>query len=214
MRYFAIMNDNSIKPVTNVTKQRSTGIVYFDVDDKMFRYLTFITDAYESIRRKRILVPAYRIQQFVHEDWLNTRQIECLLTLDEEESEELNYFQSTDFNAGMLYSAVEKKAVTMLKETNENVVSGAYHIPNIQVVPKGCGCVEDSKVIEATIKAATDHFKAVYGKNLELDIYAWQRVKQYCGFFYRITRKEPCKEMTIADIEEALGYKIKVVSKK
>lgn len=40
MRYFAVMSDNSIKPVTHVSKQGSTGIVYFDVDDKMFRYLT------------------------------------------------------------------------------------------------------------------------------------------------------------------------------
>ena len=161
MRYFAVMNDNSIKVVTNVTKQKSTGIVYFDVDDKMFRYLTFIDD-YESLRCKRVLIPAYRIQQFIHEDWCDAQHVECLLSLDEEENEELNYFQSTDFNAGMLYSAVEKKAVTMLKETNENVVSGAYHIPNIQVVPKSCGHIDDSKVIEATIKAATEHFNSVY----------------------------------------------------
>ena len=126
----------------------------------------------------------------------------------------MNYFQSTDFNAGMLYSAVEKKTIAMLKETNEHSTSGAYHIPNIQVVPKGCGYIDDSKVIEATIKSATEHFNAVYGKSFELSIYAWQRVKQYCVFFYRITRKEIYKEMTVADIEKALGYKIKVVGEK
>lgn len=213
MRYFVIMNDHTIKPATNVSKCENSGRIYFDVDDKMYRYL-IVTREYSSRKFNRMLIPTNAFQRFIHEDWYETREIEYLLALDEEENEELNYFQSTDFNAGMLYSAIEKKTVAMLKETNENKVSGAYHIPNIQVVPKGCDFIDDSEVIEATIKAATEHFNAVYGKTLELDIYAWQRVKHYCVFFYRITRKELHKEMTIAEIEEALGYKIKVVGEK
>ena len=213
MRYFVIMHDHTIKPATNVSKCENPGRVYFDVDDKMYRYLTVVRE-YDCKRFNHIRIPAPAFQRFIHEDWYETREIEYIIALDEEENEELNYFQSTDFNAGMLYSAIEKKAITMLKETNENEVSGAYHIPNIQVVPKGCDHIDDSKVIEATIKAATDHFKAVYGKTLELNIYAWQRVKQYCVFFYRVTRKEVHKEMTIAEIEKALGYKIKVVGDK
>lgn len=210
MRYFVIMSDHVIKPATNVTKCDNSGRVYFDVDDKIYRYLTFGYDCRtEWGGTQRILVPMNSFQRFIHEDWIDTREIEYLIALNEKENEELNYFQSIDFNAGMLYSAIEKKAVTMFKETDEYSTSSTYHIPNIQVVPKGC--IEDSKVIETTIKSATEHFNAVYGKNFELDIYAWQRVKQYCIFFYRITRKEIHKEMTIAEIEEALGYKIKVV---
>ena len=211
MRYFVVMQDHTIKPATDVTKCESTDRIYFRVDNKMYRYLTVIRE-YDCKRFSHIRIPAPAFQQFLHDSWFETREIKYIIALDEEENEELNYFQSTDFNAGMLYSAVEKKAVTMLKETNEKKTSGTYHIPNIQVVPNGCDLVDDSKVIETTIKAATDHFNAVYGKTLELDIYAWQRVKQYCAFFYRISKKEVHKEMTVAEIEEALGYKIKVIS--
>jgi hypothetical protein len=206
------MNDHTIKPATNVSKCGKSDKVYFDVDDKMYRYLT-VTREYTCRKFNHLLIPANAFQRFMHEDWYETREIEYLLALDEEENEELNYFQSTDFNAGMLYSAIEKHAVKMLKErvysTKDN-----YSIPNIQLIPKGCETCNEGNTIDATIRAATEHFKAVYGKNLELDIYGWQRNKVYCVFFYRITRKEPCKEMTIAEIEEALGYKIKVVGEK
>ena len=212
MRYFVVMQDGVIKPATNVSKCENSGRVYFDVDAKMYRYLTFGYDCRTKWGgTQRILVPMNSFQQFIHEDWLDTREIKYILALNEEENEELNYFQSTDFNAGILYSAMEKKAVKMLKEKDVHSTHGEYSIPNIQVIPKNCATVDEGKTIDATIKAATEHFEAVYGKTFELDIYAWQRIKQYCIFFYRITRKEKYKEMTIAEIEEALGYKIKVV---
>lgn len=214
MRYFVVMNDHIIKPATNVTKCENSGRVYFDVDDKIYRYLTFGYDYRTKWGgTQRILVPMNSFQRFIHEDWIDTREIEYLIALDEKENEELNYFQSTDFNAGMLYSAIEKRAVKMLKERLHSTKDN-YSIPNIQLIPKGCETCNEGNTIDATIRAATEHFKAVYGKNLELDIYGWQRNKVYCVFFYRITRKEPCKEMTIAEIEEALGYKIKVVGEK
>ena len=206
------MHDGVIKPATNVSKQKNTGRVYFDVDGEMYRYLTFTYDC-EHYICKHIMIPLNSFQQFVHEDWLATREIKYLIALNEEENEELNYFQSTDFNAGMLYSAIEKNAVKMLKERVYSTKDD-YSIPNIQLIPKCCETCNEGNTIDATIRAATEHFKAVYGKNLDLDIYGWQRNKVYCVFFYRITRKEPCKEMTIAEIEEALGYKIKVVDKK
>jgi hypothetical protein len=213
MRYFVIMNDHIIKQATNVAKCENTGKVYFDVDDKMYRYLTLTCDC-EHYMIKRITVPLYSFQQFVNEDWFYTTQIKYLLALDEKENEELNYFQSTDFNAGMLYSAVEKDAVKMLKDRGVLSHSSNYSIPNIQLIPNCCEACNEGNTIDATIRTTTEHFKAVYGKSLELDIYGWQRNKVYCVFFYRITRKEPCKEMTIAEIEEALGYKIKVVGEK
>ena len=211
MKYFAVMYDGRLEPVVDVSKSRDGSTIYFTVGKAKFKYTPTIRD-FDKLHGG--VLPCNQFYIWLSHKWSNTRLVEYLLALDEKENEELNYFQSTDFNAGMLYSAIEKKTVTMLKETDEHSTSGAYHIPNIQVVPKGCSCVDDSKVIEATIKSATEHFKAVYGKTLELDIYAWQRVKQYCVFFYRITRKEIHKEMTIAEIEEALGYKIKVVGDK
>ena len=129
----------------------------------------------------------------------------------------MNYFQSVDdFNAGVLYSAVEKEAMRMLKDKGVLSHSSNYSIPNIQLIPKCCEACGEGRTIDAIIRTVTEHFKAVYGKNLELDIYGygWQHNKAYCVFFYCITRKEPCKEMTIAEIEEALGYKIKIVGDK
>lgn len=215
MRYFVVMSDGVIKPANNVTKCESTGRVYFDIDGKMYRYLIFIYN-YEDSKpwNRHILIPANCFQQFIHEDWYETRQIEYLLALDEEENEEMNYFQSTDFNAGMLYSAVEKEAVKMLKDKGVLFYSSNYSIPNIQLIPKDCETFNEGDIIDATIRAATEHFEAVYGKNFKLDIYGWQRIKQYCLFFYRISRKEQPKEMTITEIEEALGYKVKVIGGK
>lgn len=124
----------------------------------------------------------------------------------------MNYFQSVDFNAGVIYSGIEKHVVSMLEEPGTLSYSSNYSIPCIQLVPKNCSSKAEEEIIDATIRAITEHFDAVYGKNFTLNIYAWQHVKQYCLLFYSITRKELHKEMTIADIEEALGYKIKIVN--
>lgn len=210
MRYFAVMKDNSIKAVTNVTKQKSTGIVYFDVDDKMFRYLAFIDD-YENIRYRRVLIPAYRIQQFIHEDWYESQHVDCLLSLDEEENEELNYFQSTDFNAGIMYTYVEKLAVHMINNKDKQVASTEIVLPKVQLVPKGCGGISEADTICATMNGVTEHFNAVYGKSFILEFGNCYNMKQHICFPFTITRKTEYKEMTIADIEKALGYKIKVV---
>ena len=213
MRYFTIMHDGVIKPATNVTKCWKSERVYFDVDGKQYRYLTVIRE-YDSKRFNHIQIPAPAFQQFLHDDWFETREIKYIISLNEKENEELNYFQSTDFNAGMLYSAVEKCAIKILKENEGYSTHGEYSLPNIQLIPESCAACNEGRTIDATIRAATEHFEAVYGKTLELDIYGWQRIKQYCKFFYRISRKEIHKEMTIAEIEEALGYKIKVVGEK
>jgi hypothetical protein len=207
------MHDGVIKPATNISKHESTGRIYFDVDGKMYRYLTFVYD-HESSRpwNRRILIPANSFQQFIHEDWYETRQIEYFIALDEEENEELNYFQSTDFNAGVFYSAIEKATSSMIKE--ETFIKREFIIPAIQLIPKNCSFLKEEEIIKATANAATTHFDAVYGKSFSLDITSWLRVKQYVKFDYTVTRKECYKEMTVADIEEALGYKIKVVGEK
>lgn len=213
MRYFVIMNDHTIKPATNVSKCENSGRVYFDVDGKMYRYLT-VTREYSSRKFNRMLIPANAFQRFIHEDWYETREIKYLLALDEEENEEMNYFQSTDFNAGVMYTYVEKTVGLMLKDKGAISVLADFTIPAIQLIPKGAGSIQEGETIKATIKAATEHFEAVYGKNFNLNIYSWKMDKQYFKFEYSVKRKETYKEMTVAEIEEALGYKIKVVGDK
>ena len=213
MRYFVIMSDHTIKPATNVSKCWKSDKVYFDVDDKMYRYLTVVRE-YDSKRFNHIRIPSPAFQRFIQEDWYETREIEYLITLDEEENEEMNYFQSTDFNAGVMYTYVEKTVGRMLKDKGAISVLADFIIPAIQLIPKGAGSIHEGETIKATIKAATEHFDAVYGKNFNLNIYSWKMDKQYFKFEYSVKRKETYKEMTVAEIEEALGYKIKVVGDK
>jgi hypothetical protein len=77
MRYFVVMNDHVIKPATNVTKCDNSGRVYFDVDDKIYRYLTFGYDCRTKWGgTQRLLVPMNSFQRFIHEDWIDTKEIE------------------------------------------------------------------------------------------------------------------------------------------
>ena len=213
MRYFAIMYDGVIKPATDIAKCESTGKIYFSVDDKMYRYLT-VTREYDSKRFNRIRIPAPAFQRFLHEDWYETREIEYLLALDEEENEELNYFQSTDFNAGFIYNQVERHTAPLLDKNSATSLESEITIPRIQVMPKGCCSIQEMDALKATMRCVTEHFDAVYGKSFTLEFGSVYTQKQYFHFPYTVTRKTKAKEMTIAEIEEALGYKIKVVGEK
>lgn len=215
MRYFVVMSDGVIKPANGVTKCKSTGRVYFDIDGKMYRYLTLVYD-YESSRpwNRRVLIPANRFQQFIHEDWIDTREVEYLIALNEEENEELNYFQSTDFNAGFIYNQVERQVVPLIDKCSATSLEAEITIPRIQVTPKGCSAIQEMDTLKATMGCVIEQFDAVYGKSFTLEFGSVYTQKQYFHFPYIITRKTECKEMTIAEIEEALGYKIKVVGDK
>ena len=206
------MHDGTIKSATDVTKCERTDRIYFRVDNKLYRYLTVVRE-YDCKRFSHIRIPAPAFQRFIHEDWLETREFKYIIALNEEENEELNYFQSTDFNAGVMYTYIEK-TVGLVINAKDTGASGKFSIPAIQLLIENAGSILENDIIKATIKTATEHFDAVYGKNFSLDIHSWKRDKQYFKFEYRIDRKEKCKEMTIADIEEALGYKIKVVGDK
>lgn len=213
MRYFVVMSDGVIKPANNVTKCKSTGRVYFDIDGKMYRHLTFTCDC-EHYMIKRILVPVYSFQRFIHDDWFETGDIKYIIALNEEENEELNYFQSTDFNAGFIYNQVERHTAPLLDKNSATSLESEITIPRIQVMPKGCGSIQEMDTLKATMRCVTEHFDAVYGKSFTLEFGSVYTQKQYFHFPYIVTRKTNAKEMTIAEIEEALGYKIKVVGDK
>jgi hypothetical protein len=213
MRYFVVMNDHTIKPATNVSKCWKSDKIYFDVDDKMYRYLT-VAREYTCRKFNHLLIPANAFQRFMHEDWYETREIEYLLALDEEENEEMNYFQSTDFNAGFIYNQVERQVVPLINKCSADSLESEITVPRIQVMPKGCSAIQEMDTLKATMRCVVEHFDAVYGKSFTLEFGSVYTQKQYFHFPYIITRKTECKEMTIAEIEEALGYKVKVVGDK
>lgn len=126
--------------------------------------------------------------------------------------EELNYFQSTDFNAGVIYNQIERNVVKeIIKRKGIILYSSNISIPIIQLLPKGWSGVAQEKVIDATRKAVIQHFEAVYGNKFHLKFSEYQTNKQYIVLPYTVTRKEEYKEMTVAEIEKALGYKIRII---
>ena len=151
-------------------------------------------------------------RRYTGDIYFNVGDIKYLLELDDTEDEELNYFQSTDFNAGVIYNQIERGIVKHMLGCEGRVsYSTILSMPIIQLLPKSCGSVKEEEIIGATLKAVTQHFVAVYGNKFHLSFDEYWTKNQYINFSYTIRRKEQYKEMTISEIEKALGYKIKVV---
>ena len=219
MRYFAVMADNRILPAKDICRDQWHIGIHFSIGFTRFKYWPSWFHDYEETK-----VPKYcRLYTYpnffkqIDTDWFATKEVKMLIQLDETEDTDLNYFQSTDFNAGVIYGKIEKNIVNMIKNINSasSCFVGELCIPAIQLIPsKGyIGCAE-GELIETTVHTVIEHFDAVYGKSFTLNISSWKRDKQYFKFDFSIERKEIYKEMTVAEIEAELGYKIKVVSDK
>lgn len=200
MRAFVQTLDYDIIPATDVYE--TDEAVYFMLNDVKFKH-----DKKDSYRT---LTP---FQQFVNDKWLYTMRIRYLYLLNEEMNEELNYFESTDFNAGVIYCRIEKSVVKHLIQEEANEISISLDLPKIQMLVDGLFS-DEHKVMNNTLDVVRHHFEAVYGKSFAIDSMSWHKNKQYITINYKISRKVLPKEMTIKEIEEALGYKIKVVGDK
>lgn len=200
MRAFVQTLDYDIMPATNVYETEDA--VYFMLEDVKFKH-----DKKDSYR---VLTP---FQQLVNDKWLYTMRIRYLHLLDEEMNEELNYFESTEFNAGVIYCRIEKSVVKHLIQEGADEVSISLDLPKIQMLIDEVD-TDPHKVMENTLGVVKHHFEAVYGKSFTIDSMSWHKNKQYITINYKVSRKVQPKEMTIEEIEEALGYKIKVVGNK
>lgn len=200
MRYFVLTKDYEIVPAYMVYED--DGVQYFCANNRRYR---FWSDGINNSLR------FFSVQRRGGE-WQYTLDIKYLYKLNEEENEDLNYFESTDFNAGVIYARMEKVLVKNVINTEANEVVSFMELPKIQMTCYDSNC--DDKIINNTLEKVQKHFEAVYGKNYELIIHGWKYSKQYVCIDYRIVRKEHPKELTIKEIEELLGYKIKVVGEK
>ena len=213
MRYFAILYNGKIVPATNVCEGMFYDGIYFTVGSNRFKY-----DPYCHVEEIECgyRYPFHQVSfyKFKHEysEWYATDEIKYLLFLNEEEDSDLNYFQSTDFNAGVIYANIDKAMGSMLGSTITSIEK-EIKLPKIQVVLKSSGSIQEKETLDVTVDAVLEHFVAVYGEcfDIEMRHYNDPIKKQYIVFEAKITRKELVKEMTIAEIEDALGYKIKVV---
>lgn len=125
--------------------------------------------------------------------------------------------QSLDFIIGYVFAKVDKavfKHFWTYEHRNELIVS--IDVPKIWFGLTSCSSVTND--ITGSIKYSLrekicNNLKDSYPK---LDIVCERIVpeKQYIRFDFRVKRKEVVKKMTIAEVEEALGYKIEIVSDK
>lgn len=217
MRYFVLMSDGTVATATNVCEGHFYDGTHFTIGNIRFKYSpnSYLdeTCGYHYIKYLNHDKPFYKFKP-EYDEWYATDDIKYLLFLNEEEDEEMNYFQSTDFNAGIIYTCVEKTAVHMIKDKDRYAASTEVVLPKVQLVPDGCGVILEADTLWTTMKRVIEHFDAVYGKSFTLEFGNYYDKKQYFCFPYTIARKTEYKEMTITEIEEALGYKIKIVGEK
>lgn len=128
--------------------------------------------------------------------------------------------KSFDFNAGFVYAKLDKElfrhATRPATDSSESFVLSVlnvrvpkvwFNLPcdkNVKVTLT----TEQIKTLRGTIeRAAETHYPKF---NTNVSIYP---VEQYLAFSIKITKKEPpVKELTVKEIEERLGYKIKVIA--
>lgn len=217
MRLFAVMSDGSIVVPTNVDIEcYPHKRIEFTVNDKIYIYRDVYSDDYEMFDGNiRIHIPKTSFKVYHNYEWFFTDDVCCILITNPEEDEELNYFETTDFNAGIIYSKVERILAPALKNTKSKI-AGNITLPRIQLLPKVMfnGVTQDG-VLKNICNRVITHFNAIYGKQFELTFpNVTEEGKYYIEFHFEINRKEEYKEMTVAEIEKELGYKIKVVGEK
>lgn len=196
------MADGTMKPATNVVELYNEEI-QFKVDDALYKVFK---NGHEVIKLK-----IWRYGDAEDWDWLITKEVDCLCAFDEKESKDMNYFHSVDFNAGVIYGKIELGATKLLLEDDKlNKAFVRVVIPKTQFFPSSH---IDADIITMTHRAVEEHFEAVYGRYFTLSstITMDDLAEKYIAIKYVVTRKVQYKEMTVAEIEKALGYKIKVI---
>ena len=198
MRYFVLTKDYEIVPAYMVYKD--DRVQYFCANNRRYRF--WLDESHSSLR-------FFSVQRR-DGDWEYTLDIKYFYELNEKGNEELNYFDSTDFNAGYIYARMERSLHKHLDLGEKEEVTISMDIPKIQMV-LGTSDFKDAEIIKATLDMVENHFNATYGKNFSLDELTWNKYKQYIAVHFKISKKQKPKELTVTEIEKLLGYKIKIV---
>lgn len=125
--------------------------------------------------------------------------------------------QSLDFIAGYVFAKVDESIFKHFYRNNcEGEFGRGYCVPKIWFGLTSCSSVTnditgDKKYLLR--ESICNNLKDAYPK---LDIVCERIVpeKQYIRFDFRVKPREVVKKMTVAEVEEALGYKIEIVSDK
>lgn len=186
------------------------------VDDTEYCYVdrTYICETADYYKQRiSCTLPSFYSYRPENGCWFVDRDIKCIIAIDEMEADEMNKLQTTDFNAGMMYAQVERDTFKMVKNKDTKYFSSTYTFPRIQLFPKLGGAVfNDITTKNEMLLSVATQFDNVFGKHYKLVFKEdFPTGSGHYTFTYTIERKEEVKEMTIAEIEDKLGYKIKVV---
>lgn len=216
-RIYAVMSDGKIVTPKCVEMYKDTKKIRFQVNgvDYMYNPYWGYEELAVPLNIHTIVRVSNHFKAFRYRQWSYTDDVAYLYQIDPEEDEELNYFESTDFNAGVIYNKLERNVVEMIKNKNITASGCGVTLPKIQVMPGILlNDITEEAIINTTAKTAIKHIMAVYGKSFYVSFEKYEANKQYITFSFEVRRKEVYKEMTVAEIEKELGYKIKVVGDK
>lgn len=218
MKYFILFKSGRLASAVKIQSNHpyENNKYSYMVDDMEYCYVnrTYTCETADYYKQGiSYTLPSFYSYRPEYGCWFVDRDIKCIIAIDEKEADEMNKLQTTDFNAGMLYEQIDRETRKLIREYEDgmHMYLSKYHFPKIQLLPhKLCDIQEDS-IIDAIKQKVNTQFNLVYGQQWELCFNTEYPSGSYYIFSYSITRKEEVKEMTIAEIEEKLGYKIKVV---
>ena len=134
------MRDDTIHKVEDVYERRYTGDIYFTLLGNKCKYCSQEFNIMENFYQGNAFYYLANDEWFVHQG------IKYLFELDNTEDEELNYFQSTDFNAGVIYNQIEREVVKdMIGRKGVMSVGSGLSIPIIQLIPQGVALFKQEK---------------------------------------------------------------------
>lgn len=118
-----------------------------------------------------------------------------------------------DFIAGMMYNRIANGMMVVLSRKH-TTYEFPFKIRNFNPIfwEK---VIYKSTLVENVVQIVVDEFTRNYGKEYTITIARdFPYVQEDFEVFITIKKKEPeYKEMTVADIEKELGYKIKIINK-
>lgn len=219
MKYFILFKSGRLASAVKIQSNHpyENNKYSYMVDDTEYCYADRTYDC-ETVNyykpRISYTVPTFYVYRPENGCWFVDRDIKYIVVLDEEENEDMNKVQSTDFNAGMMYAKIERDTYRLIDDYEKgkrSVYTNSYQFTTSQLFPDAnYSAKEKSYIVDAIKKTVENQFNRVYGHYYALQFSDFPG-GSYCVFVYTITRKEEVKELTIAEIEEKLGYKIKVV---
>lgn len=122
--------------------------------------------------------------------------------------------KSIDFISGYVFRKMEKSIFDNLCTTSDNSFNDSQFVPKIWFGLTSCSNIlndiKGDKKYELTIElqnALNDLFP-----KLNIEIVRIIPERQYIRFDYTASKKEERRKMTVAEVEEQLGYKIEIIS--